>query len=260
MNNKFLILLFAVSVLFSCTKDRIIEIEPLVFPVEYWKKDSLVYTLYQGEIPLNQQVTPFGVSSPDTLVMYYENSEFSLTFVEENKDSVYLGIETGFFSFSLDSLFLFGQTDTIKQKILLKEDSVMVLESVLVNGNYIRQFVEYYHLLDITAEVPMISFKDDIYDPIFYNNGEGKCMPCHNSEGGQIWLAPAETAYNNLIDGVSVNDGGIDFINTLQAEESYLYRLIIDKDVEYAMPPNNALTPFETQTILTWISQGAQDN
>ena len=65
----------------------------------------------------------------------------------------------------------------------------MVLESVLVNGNYIRQFVEYYHLLDITAEVPMISFKDDIYDPIFYNNGEGKCMPCHNSEGGQIWLA-----------------------------------------------------------------------
>ena len=85
-------------------------------------------------------------------------------------------------------------------------------------------------------------------------------MPCHNSDGGQIRLAPAQLAYDNLITGISENDGGVDFIKTLQPEESYLYRLIINNNVEYAMPPNNALSPFEAQTILTWISQGARDN
>ena len=55
--------------------------------------------------------------------------------------------------------------------------------------------------------------------------------------------------------------GGVAFVNVLQPEESYLYRLVADDNVEYIMPPgNNALTPFEIQTILTWISQGAQEN
>ena len=86
-------------------------------------------------------------------------------------------------------------------------------------------------------------------------------MPCHSSDGGQIILAPANVAYDNMINGVSKNDGGVAFINVLQPEESYLYRLVADDNVEYIMPPgNNALTPFEIQTILTWISQGAQDN
>lgn len=260
MKNKTFFLLLSFGVFFSCTKDRIIEVEPSVIPTEYWKKDSLVYTLYQGEAVLNQQITPFGVSSPDTLTLYYESSEFSLTFIEENKDSIFLNSEIGLFSFTLDSLFLLGLTDTIKQKVVLKADSVMILENKLINGNYVRQYLEYYHLLDINKEVPLISFKDDIYNPIFYNNGEGKCMPCHNSDGGQIRLAPAQLAYDNLITGISENDGGVDFIKTLQPEESYLYRLIINNNVEYAMPPNNALSPFEAQTILTWISQGARDN
>tara|TARA_B100001063_G_C16628312_1_gene484428 strand:- start:660 stop:917 length:258 start_codon:yes stop_codon:yes gene_type:complete len=85
-------------------------------------------------------------------------------------------------------------------------------------------------------------------------------MPCHNSDGGQIRLAPSNIAYQNLITGISKNDGGVDYINTLQPDESYLYRLVAGDDVEYLMPPNNPLTPFEVQTILTWISQGAEDN
>jgi hypothetical protein len=136
----------------------------------------------------------------------------------------------------------------------------MILQYSIINGNYTRNYRDYYRLLDINAEVPLVSFLNDIYNPIFYNNGEGRCMPCHNSDGGQIRLAPANIAYENLINGVSKNDGGVDYINSLQPEESYLYRLVANKDVEYLMPPNNALTPFEVQTILTWIGQGAQDN
>ena len=260
MRNIFFFLLFAFSVLLSCTKDRLIDVEPYVYPTEYWKKDSLVYTLYQDTTILNQQLTPYGISSPDTLSLFYETEQFSLSFLEESKDSVFVGVTTGTFSFETDSLFLFSAIDTVRRKVAVKEDSLMVLEYTVVNGSYIREYKDYYRLLDISAEVPLVSFRNDIYEPIFYNNGEGKCMPCHNSLGGQIRLAPTELAYENLINGVSKNDGGVNYINTVQAEESYLYRLIIDDNVEYLMPPNNALTPFEAQTILTWISQGAQEN
>ena len=85
-------------------------------------------------------------------------------------------------------------------------------------------------------------------------------MPCHNDDGGQIRLVPADLAYDELISGVSKNDGGVPYINTVQPEESYLYRLAIDDNVEYAMPPNSDLTPFEVETILMWIAQGAQNN
>ena len=156
-----------------------------------------------------------------------------------------------------DSLFLYNNQDTLKQKVVVKKDSLMILESTLISGNYTRNYSYYYSLIDFDAEVPLISFRNDIYTPIF----ESRCMPCHNSDGGQIILAPSNIAYENMINGVSENDGSIPFINVLQPEESYLYRLVADDNVEYVMPPgNNALTPFEIQTILTWISQGAQDN
>jgi hypothetical protein len=260
IKKSFFLIALSVSVLLSCSKDRLIDVEPYVYPVEYWKKDSLVYTLYQDSAELNQQVTLYGVSSPDTLTLYYETKEYSLSFLEENKDSVFVGQIAGSFNFELDSLFLLNDVESLRRKVIVKEDSSMVLEYTLVNGIYTREYRDYYSLLDITAEVPQISFLNDIYTPIFYNNGDGRCMPCHNSDGGQIRLAPANIAYENLINGVSKNDGGVDYINVLQAEESYIYRLVVGENVEYAMPPNNALTPFEAQTILTWISQGAQDN
>ena len=75
MNNKFLILLFAVTFCFLY-QDRIIEIETYICS-RVLEKRPLVYTLYQGETFKSTSNT-FGVSSPDTLVMYYENSEFTL--------------------------------------------------------------------------------------------------------------------------------------------------------------------------------------
>ncbi len=252
-----LILLLTAGVLASCSKDRLIDVKPYVFPTEYWKKDSLVYTLLLDGTVLNQQVTPYGISSPDTLSLFYETQEYTLTFLEESKDSVFVGATNGQFEFVSDSLFLYDSQDTLKQKVVFKEDSLLVLENTLISGNYLRNFKYYYSLINFEAEVPLVSFRNDIYVPIF----ETRCMPCHSSDGGQIILAPADVAYENMINGVSKNDGGVAFIDVLQPEESYLYRLIVDDNVEYIMPPgNNALTPFEIQTILNWISQGAQDN
>ena len=252
-----LFLLLIAGVVTSCVKDRLIDIEPYEYPIEYWKKDSLVYTLLLDSQILNQQITPYGISSPDTLSLYYETLEYSLTFLEESKDSVFVGVTNGVFSFEADSLFLFNNLDTLKQRVVVKKDSIMVLESTTISGNYNRNYSYYYSLIDVDADIPIVSFRNDIYTPIF----ESSCMPCHNSDGGQIILAPADVAYNNMINGISKNDGGVDFINVLQPEESYLYRLVADENVEYIMPPGNSpLTPFEVETILMWISQGAQDN
>ena len=81
-----LILLLTTGILASCSKDRLIDIEPYTYPTEYWKKDSLVYTLLLDTTVLNQQVTPYGISSPDTLSLFYETQEYTLTFLEEGKD------------------------------------------------------------------------------------------------------------------------------------------------------------------------------
>lgn len=259
MRKYSLFLLVLTFFFLSCTKDRIIDIAPVVYPIEYWKKDSLVYTLYQGGVELNRQVTTYGIASPDTLTLTYETNTFELTFLEENKGSASLGSTGGTFSFDTDSLYLYG-VDTLKHRVVVKEDSLLVLEASVLNGEFLREYRDYYQLLDINAAAPMVSFKDDIYEPIFYNNGEGRCMPCHNDDGGQIRLVPSSLAYSELINGLSKNDGGVPYINTVQAEESYLYRLITNDNVEYAMPPNSDLTPFEIETILLWIAQGAQNN
>ena len=257
---KYSLFLLVLTLFFlSCTKDRVIEVTPIVYPVEYWKKDSLVYTLYQSDVELNRQVTTYGISSPDTLTLAYETNGFNLTFLEGDKGNATLGSSNGLFSFDVDSLYLYG-ADTLRQRVVQKEDSLMILETSILNGEYLRQYRDYFQLLDINAEAPVVSFKNDIYEPIFYNNGEGRCMPCHNDDGGQMRLVPADLAYDELISGVSKNDGGVPYINTVQPEESYLYRLAIDDNVEYAMPPNSDLTPFEVETILMWIAQGAQNN
>lgn len=259
MKNYSYLLLVVVALLFGCAKDRVIDIAPPVYPVEYWKKDSLVYTLYQDGVELNRQTTTYGFSSPDTLTLTYETSTFKLSFLEQNKGEANLGFTTGAFAFEGDSLYLFSD-DTLTQKVVVKEDSLLVLETSILSGGYLREYRDYYRLLDITAETPLVSFRNDIYEPIFFNNGEGSCMPCHNDDGGQMRLVPSSLAYDSFINGESNNDGGIPYINTIQPEESYLYRLVADDNVEYVMPPNSSLSQYEIETILLWISQGAQNN
>lgn len=243
----------------GCTKDRLVDIAPIEYPVEYWKKDSLVYRLLEGDEVVTQSTTIFGISSPDTLSLLYENSSFIKTFLEENKSGGIIDSISGTFEIGSDSLYLYS-SDTTSFKIIIKQDSSMVLETSKITGPYIRENREYYQLLDINKAQDLVSFRTDIYDPIFYNNDKGKCMPCHNANGGQMNLVPSSLAYSSLIKGLSVNDGGIPYIDTNNPEASYLYRLVADDNVKYAMPPNSSLTPYEIDIILKWISQGAQNN
>ena len=243
----------------GCTKDRLVDIAPIEYPVEYWKKDSLVYRLLEGDEVVTQSTTIFGISAPDTLSLLYENSSFIQTFLEENKSGGIIDSISGTFEIGSDSLYLYS-SDTTSFKIIIKQDSSMVLETSKITGPYIRENREYYQLLDINKAQDLVSFRNDIYDPIFYNNDKGKCMPCHNANGGQMNLVPSILAYSSLIKGLSVNDGGIPYIDTNNPEASYLYRLVADDNVKYAMPPSASLTPYEIEIILKWISQGAQNN
>ena len=243
----------------GCTKDRLIDIAPIEYPVEYWKKDSLVYRLLEGDEVVTQQSTAFGVSSPDTLTLFFENNRFVQTYLEENKNGGIIDSVSGIFNIGSDSLYLYS-SDTTIYKVIIKQDSLMVLETSKITGPYIRENREYYHLLDVNKPQDLVSFKNDIYDPIFYNNDKGKCMPCHNANGGQMNLVPSSLAYSSLTKGLSVNDGGVPYIDANNPEASYLYRLVADDNVKYAMPPNSSLTPYEIDIILKWISQGAQNN
>ena len=60
-----------------------------IYPTAYWKKILWYATLLLDTTVLNQQVTPYGISSPDTLSLFYETQEYTLTFLEESKDSVF---------------------------------------------------------------------------------------------------------------------------------------------------------------------------
>lgn len=253
-----LILIMTVVVV-SCTKDRLIDVAPIVYPIEYWKKDSLVYRLLEDQEVLTEQTTIFGASSPDTLMLIYESHLFVKTFLEENKNGGSIDSVSGVFDIDTDSLYLYSE-DTTTYKIVNKEDSLLVLETSSITGPYLRQYRQYYQLLDINKEEDLISFRNDIYEPIFYNNGKGRCMPCHNASGGQMNLVPSSLAYSTLVEGVSVNDGAIPYIITSNPQESYLYRLVANNNVKYAMPPNSSLTPYEIDIILEWINQGAQNN
>ena len=117
-----LILLLTAGILASCSKDRLIDVEPYIYPTEYWKKDSLVYTLLLDTTVLNQQVTPYGISSPDTLSLFYETQEYTLTFLEESKNSVfgYHGILERVTTFHQFCIFRSFRTDFLCSKILLE--------------------------------------------------------------------------------------------------------------------------------------------
>ena len=44
---------------------------------------------------------------------------------------MFVGVTNGQFEFVSDSLFLYNNQDTLKQRVVLKEDSLLVLETTL---------------------------------------------------------------------------------------------------------------------------------
>ena len=258
---KKLIYIFCFFLLFSCSKDRIIEIEPIVYYPEVWKKDSLVYTLSDtlGNV-LNQQTTYFGSSVPDTLTLRYDDNCFVRNYLVEGDQDVSLEVDSGVFVLNNDSVLLFGISDTIRYGLSEKSDSIMVLKRQIVT-NYIKTYTTYYKIIVSNLE-QKVSFYNDIYVPIFYNDGNGKCMPCHST--GTLYpveLMPIDVAYDDLLSGY--NQNGEAYINVLQPQESYLYKQITGQ-TEPMMPTYNSdrgpLNSYEINTVLRWIEQGAPNN
>ena len=254
---------FCLALLFSCSKDRLIEIEPIVYVPEVWKKNITVYTLKNNDgVTLYQDTTYFGSSLPDTLTLTFDDFRFSRRYVvEEDKGMVSLESDSGNFVLNNDSIFLFGTTDTLNYKIIEKVDSVFVVEREVMTSSSIKNYTTYYDVVDINFENE-ISFLNDIYNPIFYNNGNGKCMPCHSA--GTLYpveLVPIDVAYNDLMTGF--NQNGEAYINVLQPEESYLYKQITGQ-TQPMMPTSSSergpLNSYEISTVLKWIEQGAKNN
>lgn len=258
---KNLIYIICFFILVSCSRDRIIELEPVVYFPEVWKKDSLVYTLSDtlGNV-LTQETTYFGSSVPDTLTLSYDVNRFIRNYITEEDGGVSLEVDSGTFTLNNDSILLFGLNDTSRFGLTEKSDSLLIIDRTLIT-NYIKNYTTYYKLIDLNLEQE-IRFYADIYVPIFYNEGNGKCMPCHST--GTLYpveLTPVDIAYNDLINGY--NQEGEAYINLLQPEESYLYKQITGQ-TEPMMPTKSSergpLNSYEINTVLKWIEQGAPNN
>lgn len=254
---NYISILYVAVFLFSCTNDRYLEID---FIDETWKKDSVVVTTTDtasGQI-YPSTVISSGASLLDTLVFDYQYMEFRNSFLLIDEGESYSSVENGTFKFQGDSLFFFGENNNNRFKVKFKTQDNLVLENTFYASGYKTERSSYYSalLLDLTT----VSFKDDIFDPIIYNDGEGKCMPCH-SDGTSypVELYEVNLAYEELINNSSLS--GVPLINTEVPDESYLYRLVSRQET-INMPVSNddALSSSEVELFLRWIEQGALNN
>lgn len=98
-----------------------------------------------------------------------------------------------------------------------------------------------------SGEIPQnISYSNDVI-PVF--NASCNSISCHASGVVPPDLSP-QNGYNYLL------YGGL--VDTTQAEESILYKSMIDK--KDPMPPTGNLSDYEVNIVLGWIQQGAKDN
>lgn len=105
---------------------------------------------------------------------------------------------------------------------------------------------EWQEMEPVTELPENVSFKVDVM-PIF--NESCNMSGCHPSGGIPPDLSE-ESGYQNLL--------SLDMVDTLAAEESILYKRMID--VQKPMPTSGILSPSKTNLILIWIQEGARDN
>lgn len=254
---KYIYILCAVGLLFSCTDDRYLEID---YVIEGWKKDSIVKTT-SDTITSETLVTStsvFGALMPDTLTLTYQYMEFENSFIELNKTESFNTVENGTFQINRDSLFFFSETNNSRYRVVSKTDSELVLETSSYAGNYKIQRQSHYSV--VALDQTNISFKNDIFDPIIYNEGEGRCMPCHAAGTSYpVVFSDVNTAYQELINGYSL--AGEILIDLENPEESYLYRVINRQEaINMPISDDQALNADQIELFLKWIEQGAPNN
>lgn len=257
---------FLAIIIVSCSKDRIIEIVPVVYSPEYWYKDSTAVERYDLDGNITDRTVSYnGVSTADTLVLNQGTSLFYHSYSEFSKGSeLVFSIDSGIYEKAADSLFLFG-SDTSRYLVVLSTDSSFHFENTQNFPFFSNKTINYYSSLRVDDGI--VSFYNDIYLPIMFNGGDGKCMPCHGEGAGQsvfFQCEPAATAYNDLVTGATAE--GINYINTETPEDGYLYHLISGtaEGESAIMPPqgndNGSLSQEEIDIILEWIEQGALNN
>jgi hypothetical protein len=246
-----------IGLLFSCTDDRYLEID---YIIEGWQKDSLVTVTsdnVSGE-ELASSTRIFGSLMPDTLTLDYQYMEFKNSFLDVTKTESYNVVENGTFKIQSDSLFFYSQNDSSRFKIASKTETNLIFETTSYVANYKIQKLTHYSQVELGQT--NISFKNDIFDPIIFNNGEGKCMPCH-AEGTSypVVFSNVNTAYQELINGYSL--AGEILIDLENPEESYLYRVVNRQEtINMPISDDEALNSDQIDLFLKWIEQGAPNN
>lgn len=269
---RFFLLLLLMVFLNSCTNDQLVEIiEPsqvVVGPnhlVGTWELDSVKITTkeHPAENGVAYQVLIWhpNPDEKDTLTI----DENFFTWTKYNNS----------YNYSLDSLWLnvYNQ-DT--SRFVIKNSTAQALsfssfgvyknpstsgeDERGLSGDSLKIDSVYYFSNPAYYEV---SFASDIYEGIIYNNGAGKCMPCHGAGTPYpVQLQPIQTAYNSLFYGFS--SGNIPYIDTIDPGSSFLYKTILGEDGVTIMPPlsnnNGSLNAQEVELIFLWIQQGAKNN
>lgn len=116
-----------------------------------------------------------------------------------------------------------------------------------------------------------IKYKVDIDEPeevtftevkqIFTNNGT--CTSCHNTQSKDYYagLDLSANTYDNIVGVSSTQRPNELLIKANSLEESYLYRKMINEDVDGSvMPTSGKLNQIQIDKIKTWIENGALNN
>ena len=272
LRSSLLILVSSLLFLSSCTNDQLVEVfeqPPVVVSPNYllgtWELDSVKITTkeHPSEDGVAYEVLVWrpNPDEKDTLII----DESFFTWTKYNNS----------YNYSLDSLWLdvYNQ-DTSRFVVKSSTDQALSFSSFgiyknpsnsggkkrkLGNSDSLKIDSVYYFSNPSYYEV---SFASDIYEGVFYNDGSGRCMPCHGSGTPYpLELQPINVAYTSLLYGYSAS--GEAYVDTTNPHQSHLYKRVVGTGAAI-MPPasndNGGLTAQEVELIYLWIQQGAKNN
>lgn len=258
-----LVLLFTTVV--GCTEDQFIELTPKDYGPNLIMNHIGTWVLDSVKITTKEHPVQEGVSYEVLMWIPEPDKKDTLNIVNDNELSwtKYQSV----FSYSLlEGAFTINRFNTLTYKLQTSSDGAFSFSSTGVYwnveggkkrlaGDSLKIDSLFYFSNPNYYEV---SFANDLYNPIIYDNGDGKCMNCHNAETFYpLKLEPIETAHYQLVNGFSL--GNEPYVDTLNPSESHLYKRLIG-DGYAIMPPNGSLTSEEIELFYLWIKQGAKDN